>query len=101
MVQEYLQITIRKHRKPKTKLGYWWYWKIWFPVWYIWRPKVLSKFYYGMSVLFRLILRTLSKSKYEEFVKETEEFDVLIKNMTGEEQFDEVVKKAIIDMDEE
>lgn len=98
MKNEYLQITIRKHRKPKTKLGYWWSWKIWFPVWYIWRPMILSKFYWLMSKFFALFI---PKSMREEIEKECEEFDVLIENMTGEEQIEEVVKKAIVDMNKE
>ena len=44
-MDEILQITISKREAPKTKLGRWFYWRVWFKIWGIWRPKFLSWFF--------------------------------------------------------
>ena len=54
--KEILQITFTNRKLSKTKFGKWVYWNIWFQVWDIWRPKMLSKFCY-------MILSILSKDK--------------------------------------
>ena len=45
MDKEILEITISKSKKLKTKFGTWFYWKVWFKVWSIWKPKFLSWFF--------------------------------------------------------
>ena len=62
MSEEYLQITIEE--KPiKTKFGRWWYVKIWFPFWHVWRTRMLANFY-------GFLWRTFDRKGYEEFKRE-------------------------------
>lgn len=81
-MKEVLQITISKTKAPKTKLGKWFYWKVYFPIWRIWRPKMLSKIYWAIS---EGILKILPKSEREKLLKEFKEIDVVIKNKTNEQ----------------
>lgn len=46
--KEYLQITLTKIELPKNKLIKWLYWKIYFKVWCIYRPKFLAWFFGGL-----------------------------------------------------
>jgi len=103
MAKEVLQITISERKAPKTKLGKWFYWKVWFQVWRIWRPKMLSKFYKAMS---NLMLLPLSKEKRAEVLKEFEEIEVQIVNDTMNNEMTQVIKDALaqqygVDYDEE
>jgi hypothetical protein len=82
MAKEILQITISKHKAPTSKFGKWFYWKIWFRVWYIWKPKVMSKIYKALSTV---MLSMLPKAKREEILKELGEIEVHIVNKTNEE----------------
>ena len=81
MSKEVLQITLTKAKVPKSKIGKWLYWSVYFTVWKIWRPKILAKIYWWLSELF---LRMISKSEREKLIKETEDFDVVIKNECDE-----------------
>jgi len=62
MGKEYLQITISKKEAPKTKFGKWFYWKVYWNVWCIWKPKFLAWFF-GLFI---------SKKTLEELYKDTE-----------------------------
>ena len=84
--KDLLLITFEKPKEFKTKFGRWWYWKIWFPVWFIFRPRVLSKFYWCMS---ELSLRMLPKAEREKVRKEMEEWDVMLVNETDDENLTE------------
>ena len=79
MAKSILQITVTKSNAPKTKLGYWFYWNIYWRIWRIWRPKIMSKFYFVVS---RIMLSVLPKEKREELLKETEDIEVHIINKT-------------------
>ena len=79
MSKEILQITISKRKAPKTKFGRWFYWKVWFQVWSIWRPRVLAKFYGSLSNIF---LSLIPKEKREEILEEFEEIEVHIVDET-------------------
>ena len=45
MNKEVLQITILQGKEFKTKFGKWFYWRIWFKVWGIYKPKFLAWFF--------------------------------------------------------
>lgn len=92
MSKEILQITIKPRKQPKTKFGRWFDNKIWFPFWYIWRPKAMSKFFWGVSEMF---LRMLPKTKREELRKEYDEIDAVIVNKTQDEKVPEYLKEAL------
>lgn len=83
MSKEILQITIGKPRKFKTKFGKWFYNKIWFIVWYIWKPKVLSIFYGSIA---DFIYWLAPKSVKEEWDKEMKEFEFDIRIRTEEDE---------------
>jgi len=82
-MKEVLQITISKAKTPKTKLGKWWYWKVYWKIWKIWRPKLLAKFYGGLSML---MLSLLPKNKREEILKEYENIEIVIKDEINDEK---------------
>lgn len=82
MEKEVLQITLSKSKAPTSKLGKWWYWKIYFPIWNIWRPKMMAKVYMGLS---NFILMLIPKSEREKILKEFEEIEVVIKDETKNE----------------
>ena len=92
MSKDILQITISERKSPKTKFGKWFYNKIWFPLWSIWRPRMLAKFYKGMS---DFMLMFLPKQKREEFLKEFEDVEVQIVNETLNSEMTQVVKDAL------
>ena len=74
MTKEILQITITSRKASKNKIIRWLQWR-WFDFWCIFKPKMLSKFYWFMSEMF---LRMLPKKQREELRKEYEEIDVLV-----------------------
>jgi len=76
-MKESLVITFSKRKLPKTKFGKWFFWKIYFKIWCIWRPLMISKICWALS---ELILKMLPKKQREELLKEYEEIDVIIKN---------------------
>ena len=103
MAKEVLQITISERKAPKTKFGRWLYWKVWFQVWSIWRPKVMSKIFKALS---NLMLLPLSKEKRAELNKEFEEIEVQIVNETMNKEMTQEIKDALtlqygVDFDEE
>jgi len=75
-LKEYLQVTISKRKGPRTKIGRWLFWRIYWPVWKVWRPNVLSKIFFAISQFFLLLL---PKEEREKLKKEYEEIDVVIK----------------------
>jgi hypothetical protein len=79
-MKEVLQITITRGKQPKTQIGKWLFWKIYWPIWKIQRPKLLSKFYYGLS---NFILYLLPKKEREKQLKEFEDFDIVIRDKTN------------------
>jgi len=83
MSKEVLQITLTKAKVPNTKLGKWWYWKIYWKVWQIWRPKLLAKIFGGLSML---MLSLMTKKAREEALKEFEEIEVHIKDERNEKE---------------
>lgn len=75
-----LQITITKVKLPKSRMLRYLYLKVWFPIWNIWRPKMLAKFYFFLSMC---LLALLPKEKRDLLVKEmNEEIDIIIKDET-------------------
>lgn len=66
---ETLQITITKAKTPKTRLGKWWYWNVYWTVWKIWRPKFNSWFFGGLANLFDRILPEEYKEDFEFQIK--------------------------------
>ncbi len=75
--KEILQITIKKPKRFKTKFGKWFYNNIWFTVWYIWKPKVLSIFFRSIA---DFLYWLAPKSVKEEWDKEfNDEFELHIK----------------------
>lgn len=78
MSKEILQITISSRKASKYKLIRW-FQNQWFVVWNIWRPKMLSKFYWFMS---EAMLRMLPKEKRDELLKEFDEIEVHIVDNT-------------------
>ena len=80
-MKDTLQITISKVKSPKSKLGKWFYWNIYFTIWRIWKPKIMAKIYLALSNFF---LMFIPKSKREKILKEFENIDVVIKNKTDE-----------------
>jgi len=83
MPKEILQITLTKQKTPKSKLGKWLFWKIYFPVWKVWRPKMLAKFYWFMS---NLMLFLIPKKERDALLKEFEEIEVHVKDETKENE---------------
>jgi hypothetical protein len=79
MSKDVLQITISKTKVPKTKLGKWFYWNIYFQVWRVWRPKLMAKIYWALS---EFIFCMLPKSEQQKMLKEFDEVKVVIKNET-------------------
>jgi len=70
MTKEILQITLSKQKAPKTKLGKWFYWKIYFKVWKIWKPRLMSKFYHGLYVFFMWLTPKETRKKIEKELEE-------------------------------
>jgi hypothetical protein len=81
MSKEVLQITFKKAKVPDSKLGKWFYWKIYWKVWQIWRPKMLAKFYGALS---NFIFALMPKAEREKILKEFENIEVHIKDETNE-----------------
>lgn len=94
MAKEILQITISERKAPNSRFGKWFYWKIWFQFWGIWKPKMLSRFYKTMS---NLMLLPLSKEKRAELLKEFEEIEVQIVNDTMNDDMTQEIKNALIE----
>ena len=70
MKKDIIQIEFNKRKPAKTKLGRWFYWEIWFTFWFIWRLRVLSKFYYFMYKIMYVITQK-SNDNMSEIIKET------------------------------
>lgn len=77
MSKEVLQITISKSKIPTSKIGKWFYWNVYFIPFKIWRPKLMSKIYLGLS---NICLAILPKAEREKILKEFEEVTVIIKD---------------------
>jgi len=78
MSKEVLQITISKTKLPKSKLGKWLYWNLYWRVWKIWRPKFLAWFFKGLA---DFIYWCAPKSIKEKWDKEwDEEIKIVVKN---------------------
>ena len=82
-MKDTLQITLSKVKLPNSKLGKWLYWNVYFRIWKVWRPKLLAKFYYGLSNFFFMFLPKVEKEKA---LKELENIDVIIKDETKNEK---------------
>lgn len=76
MERQVLQITIKKVKAPKTRFGKWFYWKVYFPFWRIWRPKMLSKVF---KFLAEITFSMLPKSEQKRILEESNDFDVVVK----------------------
>ena len=76
-MKESLQITISKAKTPKTKLGKWLYWKIYWKIFKIWKPRILAKIYGALALV---ALSLLPKSEREKLLKEFENINVIIKD---------------------
>lgn len=76
-MKEVLQITLSKVKAPTSKLGKWWYWKIYWPVFKIWKPKMLAKLYGALSTV---ALSIMSEAEREKALKEFENIDIKIKD---------------------
>jgi len=76
-MKEVLQITISKAKTPKSKLGKWWYWKIYWPIFKIWKPRMLAKIYGALAIV---ALSFLSKEERIKALKEFENINVTIKD---------------------
>jgi hypothetical protein len=70
MKKDIIQIELNKRKPAKTKLGRWFYWKIWFTFWFIWRLNVLSKFYFYLNKLIKYIGTKLLSINISEEIKE-------------------------------
>ena len=83
MAKEILQITIEEHKEPKSKLGKWFYWKIWYKIWYIYRVRLKSWFYGGVS---NMMLKMMPEAKREELLKELFDKDSPIVKMLKDDE---------------
>jgi len=77
MEKEILQITISKRKLPKSKFGKWLYWKIWFRVWGIWRPRFSAWFFGALADFMYWLAPREVKEKLD---KEFGEIEVHIKD---------------------
>lgn len=91
MAKDVLQITIKKTKVPKNKIGLF-FWKIHFRVWHIWRPKIMANIY---KFLAEATFSMLPKWKQEELLRESSDFDVIVK---FEQEIDKSDKNAKEDM---
>lgn len=80
MNKEILQISFQHGQNHKTKFGKWFYNKIWFKFWFIFRPKMLSKF-------FGLFISKETKRKL------LEEIEIQFVISEGDKEFIELSKK--------
>jgi hypothetical protein len=77
MNKQILQVTIFKGKNPKTKLGKWIYWKVYFTIFRIWKPLIIGKFYMILSTIF---LALLPKTKRDEILKEFIDVKIVLKD---------------------
>jgi len=80
MAKEVLQITLTKRRLSKNKLVRW-FQNLWFQIWCIYRPKIMSKFYGG---IYHLMLKMMSEETRKKYMEEDEEIEVHIINKLNE-----------------
>jgi hypothetical protein len=81
-MKEVLQITITKAKSPTSKLGKWWYWKIYWPIFKVWKPRMLAKIYGALAIV---ALSLLPKAEREEALKEFQNIEVTIKDENKDE----------------
>jgi len=80
-MKEVLQITLTKTKVPKSKIGKWFYWEIYWTVWKVWRPKIMAKIYLALSNFFLMLI---PKSEREKVLREFEDVTIVIKDETNE-----------------
>jgi hypothetical protein len=80
MAKEVLQITITTRKASKNKIIRW-FQHLWFNIWHIYKPKILSKVCWFLS---ELILKILPKEEREKLRKEYNEIDMVIIDKTKE-----------------
>ena len=75
MSKEVLQITISKSKikTPKTRFRRWLFWNVYWNVWKVWRPRLMSKIWHG---LYLLLTPASMKKKID---KELEEINIVVK----------------------
>ena len=76
-MKEVLQITLTNVKTPKSKLGKWLYWKIYWPIFKVWKPRMLAKFYGALAIV---ALSLMPKAEREKALKEFENIKVQIKD---------------------
>jgi hypothetical protein len=86
MAEEYLQITFEKPKEFKTKFGRWWYVKIWFPFWYVWRMKRVANFY-------GFLWRMFDRKGYEEFKREGVDVHIDTSGIDNEEMREMIINE--------
>lgn len=91
MDNEILEITIKPHKKPKTKFGRWWKNKISHPF-YSFKLKFKAWFF---GSLYKLVLACMSKEKREKILQEDQEIEVKFVNETGDDKVTEQVKESL------
>ena len=76
-MKEVLQITLTNAKTPKSKLGKWLYWKIYWPIFKVWKPRMLAKIYGALAIV---ALSFLPKQEREKLLKEFQNINVTIKD---------------------
>lgn len=66
MKEGYFKMTFKKLRVPKNKLLKWFFWNVYWKVWNIWKPKMLSKFYWWLFNSCDIIYEKLTGKKIDD-----------------------------------